>query len=204
MKLRIVAVAIVTVMLALTLSSCFYSNNASQTQETTTEAPAPELVKPADVAGKINLKAEDPSNDNVKFGFDSEGRVSECSYKKDDVSFYVGYTYRDGEVDVNVFATDKDAAAFVVKSLTYKTGAFDKSAGFIEKDGYYFNGFKTLEAVERETKAEDTTSDESAEDSKKADDTSAESESAKDTEKAETEGDTTAPADTASDTEKAD
>ncbi len=186
MKFRIVAVAIVTVMLALTLSSCFYSNNSAKTEVQTTVA-APDLVKPADVAGKIDLKAEDPSNDKVAFGFDSEGRVSECSYKKGDVSFYVGYTYRDGEVDVNVFATDKDSNAFVVDSLTYKTGSFDKSAGFTEKDGYYFNGFSSLDAVERETKSEETTTD-----------------AAKDTEKAETEGDTTAPADTASDTEKAD
>ena len=110
MKIRISAVVIAVIMLAFTLSSCFYANNSTSTEEVTTIA-APDLVKPAD-AGKIDLAKEDPSTADVSFVYDEDGRVTECAYKKGDVSYYIGYTYRDGEVDVNVFATDKDHNRF--------------------------------------------------------------------------------------------
>ena len=206
MKRRItatLAALIVAVMLMFNLSSCFYANNSASTEKVTTVA-APDLVKPEDVAGKLDLKKEDPSNDNVKFSFDEEGRVIECAYTKGDNSFYVGYTYRDGEVDVNTFVTDKDGNAFTVDSRSYKTGAFDKSAGFTEKDGYYFNGFKTLEENARDTRSE--TTEKAAESDTKKDgadtsDTTAAEDS--DTEKAPVDNDTSAPADTAADTTKA-
>ena len=197
MKRRIttvVAAIVVAVMMMCTLSSCFYANNTTETQVQTTIA-SPDFVRPADAAGKIDLKKEDPSNDKISFTFDEEGRVSECEYKSGEVSYYVGYTYRDGEVDVSAFATDKDGNAFLMESRTYKVAAFDKAAGFVEKDGFFFNGFNSFEEIARETKSEKETA---AGDKK---DESGSADSSKDTEKAPADNDTS---DTTADTEKKD
>ena len=154
--IRISSVVLTAVIIALTLSSCFGMGTNQASTETESTVPAPDLVLPTDVAGEIDRKAEDPSNDDIKFYYDDEGRVAQCEYKKDDVSFYVGYTYRDGTVDVNTYASDAKGNPFVLDSRTYKVGDFNKSAGFAIYDGYYFKGYTDFDTVERENVPEDT------------------------------------------------
>ncbi len=198
MKRRIpltVAALLMVVFMMFSLTSCFYGTSTSTEEATTDPIPEPETVLPAEAAGdKIDLKADDPSvEDVITFTKDDDGKITECSYKSGDVSYYVGYTYGDKEVNINLFATDKDGNAFVLDARDYKTDDFNKDSGMTERDGYYFCGFKTLEEVKLEPPATETES--SAEsDSETAGDTT---ETASGTDTAE---ESTAPAEESTDT----
>lgn len=187
---RIIALATLAVITVLSLASCslFGVQTTESETDATTKAPV-ETVKPADVAKDIDLKKADPSTDDVKFSFDDEGRVITAEYKSGDVEYLLCYNYRDGRVEVYLFGAEE-----VVDFKQYKPSAdFDKSLGFIEVDGYYFNGFKSLEEIPVETKAPETT--------KAAD---SESESSPESESAsETETETETVTETESDTETA-
>ena len=68
-----------------------------------------------------------------------------------------------------------------MRSCKYKpSGAFDKNAGFVEYEGYYFNGWKSLEKVEVETKADSESASDSETPTESAPET--ESETAADSE----------------------
>lgn len=154
--LKAAAMALALMIAMVSLASCMGVANSSVSTET--EAPAPEIVKPAD-AGKVDLTKADPSTDDVKFTFDEEGRVLSIEYKKGDLLYVAGYNYRDdGTVEVYLFCD-----AYTLDFVKYKpSGAFDKNAGFVELEGYYFNGWKSLEKVQVETKADSESATESA------------------------------------------
>ena len=165
------ALALALIIAALSLASCMGVANSSQSTET--EAPLPAVVKPVD-AGKVDLTKADPSTDDVKFSFDDEGRVISIDYKKGDLLYVVGYNYKDdGTVEAYLFCD-----AYTLDFVKYKTsGEFDKKAGFVEYEGYYFNGWKSLEKVEVETESETAAESESSPESETATDTGAATES---------------------------
>ena len=140
-----------------TLASCQMLGFDAQQEETKeTEDTAEALVTPAEVAGDIDLTAKDPSNDNIKFYFDKEGRIESCEYKKDDVTYLVSYTYTGRKICVFNFGNDTvvDYREFKV----YKD--FDPAVGFVMSKGYYFNGFSSIRPIKvtlPETGGDETT-----------------------------------------------
>ena len=82
---------------------------------------------------EVDLTKEDPSNDQIKFDYDKQGRVSGCTYKIDGRDTYVGYTYKKNEVDVYAFIGDVS-----VFHKTYKIVKSDSSLGFTDCEGFYF------------------------------------------------------------------
>lgn len=144
----------------LTLSSCGLMGTSQSTETTTTAAPVP-LVTPAEAAGKIDLKRDDPSTDDVKFTFDDEGKLIFVEYKSGNIDYIASYNYRDGNVEVYLYGGDQ-----VVDFLLYEPSSeFDASLGMFEQDGYFFKGFKSLTAKEIITTAAETESESSPESS---------------------------------------
>jgi|GEM_PF-3040850 len=148
--LAAISAAVALIMVLFALSSCaMMGGGTTDTSNVTTSAPVA-LVTPADAVKSIDLEKDDPSNDEIKFTFDEEGRVSACEYKSGDVEYLASYNYRDGNVEVYLFGAEE-----VVDYRLYKPASgFDKSAGFIEEGGYFFKGYTELEEQKVETTAE--------------------------------------------------
>jgi len=86
---------------------------------------------------KIDLNAEDPSNDKITFKYDDIGRISKCYYLIDGDEVYLSYSYRGSEVSILGFMDGT-----VVADEHFKSDSeFDPSVGFSEYAGYYFKGF---------------------------------------------------------------
>lgn len=85
---------------------------------------------------QIDLTAEDPSNDAMKFVYDDMGRVSQCYYKIDGTEIYINYEYTDNQVHIYGFS-----GSIVAAEENFTLPSFDKSVGFSAYNGYYFKGY---------------------------------------------------------------
>lgn len=114
-------------------------NSADQSAENTptaTAVPMGAIISSFKAPGevvKVDLTKDDPSNDQIKFDYDKQGRISGCTYKIDGRDTYVGYTYKKNEVEVYAFIGD-----ISVYNKTYKIVESDSSLGFTDCDGFYF------------------------------------------------------------------
>ena len=110
--------------------------SAAQNTPTATAVPMGAIISSFKAPGevvKVDLTKEDPSNDQIKFDYDKQGRISGCTYKIDGKDTYVGYTYKKNEVEVYAFIGD-----ISVYNKTYKIVESDRSLGFTDCDGFYF------------------------------------------------------------------
>lgn len=90
--------------------------------------------KPADTVS-VDLTKDDPSNDEMRFVFDDNGKVTQCYYNIGDQQVYVNYTYKDGAVQIYAFMGEVVAADELIEISEY-----DAEKGFTVIDGYYFKG----------------------------------------------------------------
>ena len=90
--------------------------------------------KPADVVS-IDLTEDDPSNDEIRFVFDNEGKVTQCYYNIGDQQVYVNYTYKDGSVQIYAFMGE-----VLVADETIEISEYSAEKGFSSIEGYYFKG----------------------------------------------------------------
>ncbi|MBR1738818.1 MAG: hypothetical protein IJ737_00860 [Ruminococcus sp.] len=117
------------------------SGNTATAEETNENKETPEpdefgYLKPAD-AFDIDLTADDPSTEDVKFVYDDEGRVVSIAYLVNGKQILVSYNYESADtVTVIAFADDTVAAMFDLP-----LPSFDPTAGFTEHEGYYFKGY---------------------------------------------------------------
>ena len=95
------------------------------------------FTAPAD-AVKIDMNADDPSNDEIEFDYDDEGRVTECIYSYKGEIFIITYDYDADGAEVYAFSED----GVVLAEKTIKLSDFDPDKGFAKIDGYYFKGYK--------------------------------------------------------------
>lgn len=93
---------------------------------------------PAEVV-KIDTSLEDPSTAEMKFLFDNKKRVVGISYMIGEHPIMVNYGYDDATKSVRIVAFAESA---IVDEKKIDLPEFDETAGFAEKDGYYFNGYK--------------------------------------------------------------
>ena len=107
----------------------------NQSENKNDEVDLSAYKKPAD-AVSIDLTKDDPSNDEIRFVFDNEGKVTQCYYKIGDQQIYVNYTYNDGSVQIYAFMGD-----ILVADETIELSAYDAEKGFTVIEGYYFKGF---------------------------------------------------------------
>ena len=107
-------------------------NNSSEQKD---EIDLDSYKTPAE-AVSIDLTKDDPSNDEMRFVFDDEGKVTQCYYKIGDQQIYVNYTYNDGSVQIYAFMGD-----ILVADETIELSAYDAEKGFTVIEGYYFKGF---------------------------------------------------------------
>jgi len=115
-----------------------FANEATEQATKATAVPVGAIIEsyraPADVV-EIDMTEEDPSNDEIKFEYDDEGKISGCRYQIDGTDVYVGYSYKDDYVEMFGFIGD-----IVVADDIFYISNFDSSQGFVEYEGYYFKG----------------------------------------------------------------
>lgn len=111
--------------------------------DTTTQAPADNdvdelsaFVRPAD-AFAVDMTAADPSNDDIRFAYDDEGRVISCAYQVQGINMVAGYQYQGGQVQIYAFAGE----VLADDALITLPSEFDASKGFSVIEGYYFRGY---------------------------------------------------------------
>ncbi|MBQ7500525.1 MAG: hypothetical protein IJT91_06490 [Clostridia bacterium] len=85
----------------------------------------------------IDRKKGDPSDDEMQFSFDAEGKITQCTYKIDGDPAFATYTYENGYVHIISFMN-----GYVVddKYITLE-GEFDPDIGYSVVDGYYIKGW---------------------------------------------------------------
>ena len=91
--------------------------------------------KPADTVS-IDKTKEDPSNDDIKFTYDEDGRIVSYSYRLDERLVAVSYKYEKSGVEVYAFIGDTLVADELIELSEY-----DPEKGFETIEGYYFKGY---------------------------------------------------------------
>ena len=158
MKKKIAA----AVMLAAVISMCSCSTRANEdaatftakpTESTTTTTTAfvqqqlPEVdademkglfKTPVDTV-RIDPSQDDPSTAEMKFLFDDKKRVVGIYYTISEHPIMVNYGYDDSTNSVKIITF---AESVIVDEKKIELPAYDAAAGFAEKDGYYFRGYK--------------------------------------------------------------
>lgn len=103
-----------------------------------TEDPTVVYELPADVS-ELDLSAEDPTNEVMRFTYDDDGRVSGCMYEVEGHQIAIVYTYNDDADTVQLTAFSDDLVAALEEYDL--PGAYDASLGFSVHNGYYFRGY---------------------------------------------------------------
>ena len=120
------------------------SNNTKQNDttpspsaNTSVERSEVEAYRPPSNVIKIDLKVDEPSNSQITFKYDDEGKISQCYYKIDNTEIYLSYTYDGNKIQIYGFS-----GSIVVADEVFEAKAdFDPTSGFVEYKGYYIKGF---------------------------------------------------------------
>lgn len=83
----------------------------------------------------INFSSDDPSNNEIRFSYDSQGRITDCYYDIADETVYQSYTYSDNCVKILTFSDST-----VIDEAYFEYDSDNEDIGFVELDGYYFKG----------------------------------------------------------------
>ena len=97
----------------------------------------PDAYKAPAEAVSVDTGAEDPSNDEIRFVYDEEGRISQCYYEIGGVQVFVNYDYKDSSVQIYAFMGE-----FLAADEAIELPEYDASVGFTVVNGYYLKGYK--------------------------------------------------------------
>jgi len=125
--------------LCLVLSVCLLTacgNGVSESQNTNEPTGGAEYRPPAEFIN-IDLTADDPSDNQISFKYDDEGRVSECYYMVGDLEIYLSYSYEGKSIHIFGFSDGVVVADETFQAIT----DFNPDVKFEKYNGYYFNGF---------------------------------------------------------------
>ena len=90
---------------------------------------------PANIVS-ADMTAEDPSNDEIVFTFQEDGKIQNCVYRINGEKVMVTYGYDTMEKgQIWVLAFSEDSTVIAEESFNYSE---NEDSGFIEHNGYYF------------------------------------------------------------------
>jgi len=118
-------------------------------RDTSADEAFEEMLKkiepPANVI-KIDMKADDPSNDEIIFKYDEEDRIESYTYTVNGIKVLMTYDY-DYPEEGKIWALGFDENGTVIseKSFLYSKEAAAK--GFSEHDGYYFKNVEVQDST---------------------------------------------------------
>lgn len=125
-------------------------NNKSQlenTQQTTSDKSSSQTseqindlvssFKPPAEVFDVDVSKDDPSNNDIRFEYDDEGRISKCYYKVNDIDVYQGYIYDDNAVQIFSYN-----GSIVIGDAYFENAVYDGNKGFSEYNGYYFKNIQ--------------------------------------------------------------
>lgn len=95
---------------------------------------------------EIDMDAEDPSNDDIKFTFDGEGKIQNYTYTVNGLKVLMTYDYdypEEGKLWVLAFSED----GTVIDEKTFVYSKSDDAKGFSEHEGYYFKDIQVFEST---------------------------------------------------------
>lgn len=90
---------------------------------------------PAEVFN-IDLSEDDPSNDNISFTYDSDGRITNCKYTIDNIEYNQRYTYDDSQNKVTITTYSNST---IVNEKVIDLSKYNSNELFYIVDGYYIN-----------------------------------------------------------------
>ncbi len=153
MKKIIISIAVIALCFVVVLCSCStttekiddtnndsQSENIQQATDGDSSSQTSEQINnvissfqpPAEVFD-IDLSKVDPSNDDIRFEYDKQGKISKCFYQVNDVDVYQSYIYENNSVQIFSFND-----YIVVGDVFFENVVYDEDVGFSECDGYYF------------------------------------------------------------------
>ena len=133
-------IVVCVLMTMLAFAGCGKKDNNTSTAEQATKPqaiPVEQFKAPAEVV-KIDTEAEDPSNDDIKFTYDEEGRVNSCSYSFDGHEASLTYIYTDGK-EASIYSYVD--GIYVKLDRVPLPEDYDPNGDFSDQDGYYFKGY---------------------------------------------------------------
>lgn len=90
---------------------------------------------PANIVS-VDMTAEDPSNDEIVFTFQEDGKIQNCVYRMNGEKVMVTYGYDTMEKgQIWVLAFSEDSTVIAEESFNYSE---NEESGFTEYNGYYF------------------------------------------------------------------
>lgn len=111
---------------------------SSENKESESEIDFSSVKTPAEVV-TVDAEKNDPSNDDAKFYFDENGRISQCDYISDGELYSAVYTYTATSVQIYVFSS----TGVVVKYEEFPlSGEYDPNGDIIVYEGYFIKGYK--------------------------------------------------------------
>lgn len=144
------------IMICLSVSACssdsFKSGSKQQTDNGTASSDSAEpsdngskslsvekmienFEPPANVVS-VDMTAEDPSNDEIVFTFQEDGKIQNCVYRVNGEKVMVTYGYdtmEEGQIWMLAFS--EDSTVIAEESFNYSE---NEESGFTEYNGYYF------------------------------------------------------------------
>ncbi len=85
----------------------------------------------------IDLTADDPSNDVIRFEYDEQGRINTCTYEIEDKLVVAVYSYKEQTVNITTLISN-----WIVADETIELpGDYDPVLGFSAVQGYYIKGY---------------------------------------------------------------
>lgn len=95
---------------------------------------AKENFLPPAQAYEIDTTLDDPSNDNIKFKYDSRARISSCTYAVNEKTYDQSYGYNDKSRIIKIDTKYRSHTIFT-KEIEYDR--IDEANKFVAVDGYY-------------------------------------------------------------------
>ncbi len=92
---------------------------------------------------KIDMEAEDPSNDEITFTIDGEGKIQNYTYTVNGIKVLMTYDYdypEEGKLWALAFSED----GTVIGEKTFSFNRSENAKGFSEYEGYYFKGIEIV------------------------------------------------------------
>ncbi len=133
-KTKVILISLIVFLLvaATALGIALFLNGNSVSQAELDEAKK-QFVPPAE-AIEIDASLDDPSNEKVKFTFDSESRIETCSYRVNNKDYVLKYSYDNAKELVKIDVNYRD---HVISSKEIEYTRVLRPDRFEQIDGYY-------------------------------------------------------------------
>lgn len=118
-----------------TTANSYFETSSDNNDVTSSYQPPAKVIN-------IDLSKYDPSNDNITFSYDSDGRITNCKYKIDNIEYNQVYTYDNSQNKVTITTYSNST---IVNEKVIDLSKYNSNELFEIVDGYYVNKIDNAE-----------------------------------------------------------